>query len=340
MILAVFSFVVGAALVIATLRDVFDTVVVPGQSRGTLKIARRIVFATLPLWRRRAQGGGISTSFAPFTLVASFMLWMLLLSGGFGLMAFALADAFKPALPSLPQALYVAGSALVTVGLSETDATGLARWVIMSAGFCGLAVMTLAITYLLQVQNSIADRDAGIFKLKTSAGEPPCALVLLERYADLDACADIALILRDGRDWCARVLQSHASHPTLIYFRSSGTQSGWPAALGALLDLTLIIEFLLDAPKWRGLACLLREEGGQLAQTLSAVIGLEPTPRAPTDQELDLLLARLKKAGYRLRRRAERQPFAAERNKLLGCVAAAAAHLGARETLLLPQVDG
>lgn len=242
----------GGVLVALTLRDVFDTVVVPGEGRGALKIARRIVFSPLPLWRRRGDGDGVSTSFAPFALVASFVCWMLLLTLGFGAMAYGLAGSFKPALPSFPQALYVAGSGIVTVGLSETDAMGAARWVIMGAGFCGLAVMTLAVTYLLEVQSSIARRDTGIFKLKTSAGEPPSGLVLLERYAALGAQDDIARVLHDARDWCAAILQSHASHPTLIYFRSARTRSGWPAALGAVLDLALIAEFLLDAPTWRG----------------------------------------------------------------------------------------
>ncbi|MET3667229.1 hypothetical protein [Caulobacter sp. 1776] len=336
MIIEPVFFTAGAALVLITLRDVFDTVVVPGQGRATLKIARRIVFATLPLWRRRASAGGVSTTFAPFTLVSSFVIWMLLLTLGFGAMTYALADAFRPAVPSLPQAIYVAGSALVTIGLSEIDAMGAARWVIMSAGFCGVAVMTLAVTYLLGVQNSIAERDAGIFKLKTSAGEPPSAIGLLERYAKLDARGDIPRILRDGRDWCAKVLQSHASHPTLIYFRSSGTQSGWPAALGAMLDLTLVIEFLLDVPEWRGPAALFRQEGTQLAETLGAVIGLTPLDRTPSHEEIQTLISRLRNAGYRVRKHAQLADFAKERSRLAGCVAAAAAHLGAREAPLLP----
>ncbi|HWW25409.1 MAG TPA: hypothetical protein VNZ85_05880 [Caulobacter sp.] len=335
MIIEPVLFTAGAALVLVTLRDVFDTVVVPGQGHAPLKIARRIVFATLPLWRRRTSGGGISTTFAPFTLVASFVIWMLLLTAGFGAMTYALADAFRPAVPSLPQAVYVAGSALVTVGLSEVDAMGPARWVVMGAGFCGMAVMTLAVTYLLEVQNSIAERDAGIFKLKTSAGEPPSAIGLLERYAELDARDDIPQILRDGRDWCARVLQSHASHPTLIYFRSAGTQSGWPAALGAMLDLALIVEVMLDAPEWRGAAALFRQEGAQLAEALGAVIGLTPLDRAPSHDEIQLLIGRLRTAGYRVRKRAQLADFTRERSRLAGCVAAAAMHLGATETPLL-----
>jgi hypothetical protein len=329
-------FVAGAALVLITLRDVFDTVVVPGQGHVTLKIARRMVFATLPLWRRRESAGGVSTTFAPFTLVASFVIWMLLLTSGFGVMIYALADAFKPTVPSLAQAIYIAGSALATVGLSEIDAMGSARWVVMSAGFCGMAVMTLAVTHLLGVQGSIAERDAGIFKLKTSAGEPPSAIGLLERYANLEARDDIPRILRDGRDWCAKVLQSHASHPTLIYFRSSGTQSGWPAALGAMLDLALVIELLLDAPEWHGSAALFRQEGSKLAETLCGVIGLDPLDRTPSEGQLLTLINRLKRAGYRVRKRARLADFIRERTLLAGCVAAAAEHLGATETPFLP----
>ncbi len=329
-------FAAGAALVLITLRDVFDTVVVPGQGHATLKIARRMVFATLPLWRRRASAGGVSTTFAPFTLVASFVIWMLLLTAGFGVMIYALAGAFKPTVPSLAQAIYIAGSALATVGLSEINAMGTARWVVMSAGFCGMAVMTLAVTYLLGVQGSIAERDAGIFKLKTSAGEPPSAIGLLERYANLEARDDVPRILRDGRDWCAKVLQSHGSHPTLIYFRSSGTQSGWPAALGAMLDLALVIELLLDAPEWRGPAALFRQEGSQLAETLSGVIGLKSLERIPSQGQILTLVSRLKRAGYRVQRRPQLAEFSKERSHLAGCVAAAAVHLGATETPLLP----
>ncbi len=337
MILRALELLAGLACAVLTLRDVFETAVVPGQGHGALKIARRVTFATLPIWRqRKSSGGGISTSFAPFVLVASFVLWMLLLTVGFGLMAHALADSFKPALPSLPQALYVAGSGLVTVGLSETDAMGGARWVVMGAGFCGMAVMTLAVTYLLEVQASIADRDAGIFKLKTSAGEPPSAIVLLERYAELGSSDDLGQILRDGREWCARVLQSHASHPSLIYFRSTGTGSGWPAALGALLDLTAIVEFLLEAPAWRGPAALLRQEGVQLAQTLNHVVGLSPQSRTPSAEEIDALRARLAKAGYALAPEPRPDAFATERDRHAGCVAAAAGHLGTAEAPLLP----
>jgi hypothetical protein len=66
--------VIGIALVALALRDVFDTVVVPGESAGALRVARRLLFMMLPVWKRLRRGkAGISTSFAPSVLMASFV---------------------------------------------------------------------------------------------------------------------------------------------------------------------------------------------------------------------------------------------------------------------------
>ena len=44
------------------------------------------------------------------------------------------------------------------------------------------------------------------------------------------------------------MLQSHRCHPSLIYFRSASVGAGWPATLGAMLDLALMFELLIDDP--------------------------------------------------------------------------------------------
>ena len=52
----------GVALAWLTLRDVFDTVVVPGGSRASLQVTRRIGQLLLPLWITvRGRRRGIST---------------------------------------------------------------------------------------------------------------------------------------------------------------------------------------------------------------------------------------------------------------------------------------
>src|SRR4051812_1427150 len=145
--LDILLFLAGLALAGLTLRDVFDTVVVPGGSRASLRVAHRLRVALLPLWKSLGGRRGISGAFAPMILVGSFIIWMSFLALGFGLMAYAARYHFQPHLRSFGDAVYLVGSALVTVGLSESNPFGAGRWIILAAGFCGLGVMTMAVTY-------------------------------------------------------------------------------------------------------------------------------------------------------------------------------------------------
>ncbi len=78
--LATFELIGGVVLAFATVRDVFDTVVVPGGSRASLRVARRSVGMLLPLWRLLRRRREVSTAFAPTVLVFSFVIWMCLLA--------------------------------------------------------------------------------------------------------------------------------------------------------------------------------------------------------------------------------------------------------------------
>ncbi|WP_439400110.1 hypothetical protein ACRQ5Q_41620 (plasmid) [Bradyrhizobium sp. PMVTL-01] len=222
---------------------------------------------------------------------------MALLLIGFGLIAHGLGNWFSPPADSFERAAFIAGSALATVGLSGIEAYGPAHWVLVAAGICGLAVLTMAATYLIEVQEGISRRDRGVLKITTTSGQPPSALGMLERYADLDVPEEIRRTLY----WCASVLQSHASHPSLIYFRSVGTGAGWPGALGTMMDLALIFELLIDDPKSRAAAVLLRDEGLRLVGEIAGLIGLEPRSARPTTSEVDAVCRRLSAAGYTLK---------------------------------------
>jgi hypothetical protein len=319
-----------------TLRDVFDTVVVPGGSRASLRVAHRMRIALLPLWKSfRGRRRGISGAFAPVILVSSFIIWMSFLALGFGLMAYAARFHFDPPLRSFGEAVYLVGSSLVTVGLSQINPAGAGRWVVLAAGFCGLGVMTMAVTYLLEVQSGISRRDTGIIKLNTSAGDPPSALTLLERFAAIRNQHELLETLKEGRNWCATVRQSHTAHPSLIYFQSVGIGAGWPAALGAMLDLALIAEHLIDDDVLYGPAVLLREEGARMARELALVIGVKPVAPKTVGPEVDHLADRLAKSGYRIRSDPNPLAIARQRADYMSCVDALAEHLGRPSAVLL-----
>lgn len=327
--------IAGFMLAWATLRDVFYTAVVPGSTRGLLKVSHRLVRLLLPLGKR-SRPRGIGVNFAPIVLVGSFAVWMTLLVLGFGLMAHAMRESFNPPLDGFGHALYVAGSSLGTIGFGVTEPRGPARALVVVCGFCGLAVMTLAVTYLLEVQNNIAQRDTGVLKISTTTGQPPCALALLERYASLGCRDQVGQLLHEGRDWCATVLQSHASHPWLVYFRSVGTSSGWPAALGTLMDLALITELLIDEPSLHGSSVLAREQAQHLAIHLLELLHLERVPAHTPHDDAARVCARLAAAGYRLREGRDLSAFATARAEHAGRIDAIAKHLGTPGAPLLP----
>ena len=336
--LDIILFLAGLVLALLTLMDVFETVVVPGGSRASLKIARRLVRLLLPLWKAmRGRRHGLSGAFAPLILVLSFFLWMTLLAIGFGAMSYAARADFHPPLRSFFDGVYIVGSSLVTVGLAESNPFGLARWIVLGAGFCGLAVMTMAVTYLLEVQSSVSKRDIGIIKLNTSAGEPPSAVTLLQRFAAIGNKDELVHVLRDGRDWCATVRQSHSNHPSLIYFQSVGTGSGWPAALGALLDVALLSEHYLDDDSLRGSAILLRDEGTRMARQLAAVVSVPPLEVAPDRPELIQAAEQLRSSGYAIRPGADVAIVSEQRVAYRSCVDALARHLGKPTAVLVRQ---
>lgn len=327
----------GIALAWLTLRDVFDTVVVPGGSRASLQVTRRVGRILLAIWKSvRRRRTGVTFSFAPLVLVSSFVIWMGLLALAFGLMIYAARAHFQPPVTGFGDAVYEAGSALVTVGLSPHFPAGGGRWIVLGAGFCGLAVMTMAVTYLLEVQNSITRRDIGIIKINTSGGHPPSAITLLERYAAIRHQAGLAEVLDEGRNWCATVRQSHSTHPSLIYFQSVSTGAGWPAALGALLDLALFSEYCLDEPSLRGAAVLLRDEGTRMARELAQVISLKPCDVASDEAELKQAAEQLRSNGYEIRN-CDFAIISQQRVQYRSCVEALARHLGKPTAMLVRQ---
>ena len=187
------------------------------------------------------------------------------------------------------------------------------------------------------MQSSITARDPGIVKLNTVAGEPPSAITMLERLAAIASHHELGEALRDGRIWCAAVRQTHVAHPTLIYFQSIGSEGGWPAALGALLDLSLVVEHLIDDDQLRGRAALLRNEGTNMARQLASSAGVEKKAAEPEESALVQAYERLAQSGYPMRSEPDFRAAANKRAEYKEFVDALAEHLGKPASALVRQ---
>jgi hypothetical protein len=329
--------VAGIGLVGLALRDVFDTVVVPGEIQGGLACGAAASLrdaATMEADASRQDGG----------------LDQLRSIGADGVVRNvdgAAADRLRPRHSWARKLVLPSGRKLRAGGL-HCGQFARHRRPVRHRGVRTCALGSGQCGYLWpggahdggdlpdRGQEGISRRDRGVLKITTASGQPPSALQMLERYADLDAPEEMRRALYDGRDWCVAVLQSHASHPSLIYFRSVGTGSGWPAALGTIMDLALVFELLIDDPKSRAAAVLLRDEGLRLVGEIAGLIGLEPKDVRPTASEVVAVCKRLATAGYRLKPDPDLEAFAARRAEHARAIETIASHLGTPAAPLLP----
>lgn len=342
--LAVLEFAVGLAITVATLADVFATVLVPGPWSGWLGVSRRTRSIALHAARAkravlRRPGTRFSFYFGPALFLLSFLAWNLLLLLGFGLMMHACADLFAPRLDELAQAIYLAGSSFVTLGVSEVDAYGFGRWLILAAGLAGFSIITATVTFILQVQTAFHDREWHVLTLAGLAGRPSSGIVLLETYSELDVVGELPELFRSWRDWSASVLHSHAAHPVLGYFQSVDADNDWLSALGTLLDAATLLAALTEQHPAAGAAAMLHRSGSRTAETLCALYGLQEAPPEPADRAtVERLRDRLAAAGYAVRSAHDGAArFAHMRADYEGRLATLAAHFGTLSVELLPE---
>jgi len=284
-----------------------SSVVVPGRVHLSVGVPRFVRAGILPAWRACARLGGarspprIPTTFAGTLLLGMFLAWVLMLMLGLGLMMYGLRDDFHPSLPSLPEAIFQAGSGMTTLGLGTMRPTGAARALVVLAGLSGLQVVTLTLTYIVQLQMGLQARDPLVVRLATRAGRPasPIRLLLTQKQLGLDG--ETAALFDRWEQWTADLQDAQKSHPILAYFRSGQEHGDWVTALGTLLDAAAIGSLTLEGPA-RGHAQLLLAGGTRAARQLCALLGLTP----PHDgwridpEALRSGLERLRRVGFAL----------------------------------------
>ncbi len=324
---------VGSALVILIMTDVFQSVILPRAATLRWRPSGRVNRAAWPLWRGVAwriadadRREDFFASFAPLALVVSLVLWVTSLIVGYGLIFLGLREQVK-GLADFPDALYFAGTSLITIGFGDLYATaGPARFIAIVAGASGLGVVAVTTTFLFSIFGAFASREVFVVTFGTRAGSPPSGVTLLETYGRYDIVRRLNALFDAGHTWMAAVLESHRAYPTLAYFRSSHDYESWVGTLGALLDAAALTVTVLDEPEVSGEARLCLEMGrhatDDLARFFRAVDegdpGIEP-------EEFRTAHARLAAARLKVRPAAEAwTDFAAVRARYAGSLNAMA----------------
>ena len=297
----------GAALVLLVMYDVFVAVVVPRPTRRGLSPSRLLIRTS---WRI-ARGIGVRSGtvqrreqllgvYAPSALVALLVMWILGEVIGYSLIVHSLSFDFTHA-PSLTDSVYVAGSALLTLGTGDFSAVGTSgRAVLLLTAATGLGTLALVISLLFSLYAHFQRREVLVVTLDARAGAPPSGVTLLENYARFHMTDRLESTFADWERWSAEVLDSHLAYPILAYFRSSHDNESWISALGAVLDAaTLVVTTIDGQPK--GEALMMVELGNHLVEDLAQQFKLPEEPEVGVErEEFEDARRRLGEAGYTL----------------------------------------
>jgi len=325
MVANIVSIVIGAALVLLTMSDVFQSAIVPravGRRYRISSYAWRYAWKIWPALSWKLAGGDperredLLAYFAPGMLIALLVIWCGLMIVGFGTILWGLRGGLAPPIHSFGAALYFAGTALTTIGFGDiAGRTAGTRFFSIVAGGTGLGYFAVLTAYLFALIGSFQARETFVVMLGARTGTPPSGVDLIAISGYTQTQQDLSQVFFEAQRWTAQLMESHLAYPTLAYFRSSHDFQSWVGTLGTLLDAsTLAITTIEGAPEGR--ARIFFNLGRHATHDLTNYFGVpvESATAGLERHEFDTACDRLEHAGFTLRDRdASWERFAALR---------------------------
>ena len=235
--------VAGMAVATLTVLSAIVTVVVPRGvparlTRAVFGFSRKLFEARSQLFRHDYERRDRSMAqYAPVTLIALAFVWLTFVLAGFTAIFYALSDDL-----SWTYAFEASGSSLMTLGFVGVEGVDLYVVAFAEAGL-GLLLLALLITYLPTMYAAFSRREALVSRTSISAGTPPSAFGLIERYhkiAGFDRLEAHVWV-----PWTAGFVdieESHTSLGALALFRSPQLHRSWVTASGTVLDTAALLQ--------------------------------------------------------------------------------------------------
>ena len=311
--------VLGAAVMLCILADVFLTVLYArmGTSFLASRVARamwkafRLVADPLPLRRR----SGILSYCGPAILVAMVLTWTMGLILGAALV-------IHPALGTgvvnpggggsrdFVTAIYAGCSSLSIVGSgSFIPTTAGYRLLFTATSVCGASVLSLTLTYLMQVYSALRERNVLGLKLHLLSGETAdAAEVVAGLGAEGNFSPGYTLLAEMGAE-LVQAKEAHHFYPVLFFFRFHEPYYSVSRFTLVSLDVASVIRSALHEQEYGWLmesapVTQIWRAGLKLAVTLEATFlpgGAPEHPTPPDEEQLALWRRRYRAALRRLR---------------------------------------
>ena len=257
------ALLLGAILVLATLVDAFEVVLLPRPVRRQVRLNRYFFKCTWHVWARCAGLWPIGSRredvigvYGPLSMVMLFALWGGSLIVGFGLVHWALQRLVPNAgSDALVDLIIISGDAFFTLGYGDNvPHHWLARLLVILEAGIGFGFIALTIGYLPVLYQHFTRRDLQLIEFSARAGSPPTAAALLGWHVH-DSPEALERWLRDWEIWASDLIESQAVYPMLAYYRSQHEGHSWLGSLAVVLDVcTLLIGGADDARRHQATA--------------------------------------------------------------------------------------
>lgn len=305
LVLRLLTFLVGASLLVATIRSSIRTVVVP---RGERVFLTRVMFGSFrSIYRTAARRHrqperrhAVMSRYAPMTTMFLAGIWAAGVITSFALMFWAMTSR------SFVQSFELSGSSFTTLGFAQDHDQLVIGFIILEA-IMGLGIVALLISYMPTIYGHFSRREELVLKFEVLAGGPPRPEAFLTRVQSIGWTARLGTIWDSWESWFEQLEESHTSQPALPFLRSQHPVNSWVTTAGAVLDTIAIVESSLDLPREPQGAITLRAGFlalQSIAHFYGAPIEVEPAPNDPISisrAEFDGMLDRLAESGLPVR---------------------------------------
>jgi len=151
----------------------------------------------------------------------------------------------------LLDALYFSGVSLTTVGYGDImPRTTLVRGLAIGEAAAGLALISLAITYLITVYSALERKRAVALSLYHQAGEGADAAGFIAHHFYEGRFYGLRDALRQATRDIQQLLEAHVEHPVIHYFHPYEVYKSLPRILFLLLETCAVIRTSLDPEEY------------------------------------------------------------------------------------------
>lgn len=247
--------ILGIILVLSTLWDGFETIVMTRSVSRNLRLSRIFYFLIRgPYYGLAAKvksarwRNGLLMVYPPLTLFVLFSLW-----GGFIVLGFALINYGFSLQHSTGQldpfaSWYYSGVTFLTLGFGDISPIGVwGRTFAVAEAATGLVFLASVISYLPVMYGVVQKREYPIVLLDSKAGSDPSGFELLRRHAEAGTMHMLPDFLEKYEHWGAEMLEAYLSYPIIAFYRSQHDTQNWIKTSVAVMDACTLIETCYSA---------------------------------------------------------------------------------------------